>query len=111
MNKFFTGLLLLGSFSVFATDTNLAKVKQLASTYVNGKDITISVSKSNDGICGAEGPSYVATASIKKYERFLNEAGYVDLKAVPQEIATYGITAKELKKGLKTLIQAEQCLE
>ncbi len=111
MKKVFTGLFLLSSISAFAADANLANVKQLAKAYVSGKDITISVTKSIDGICGAEGPSYLATVSIKKYERFLSDAGYVDLKAVSQEIATYGITSKDLKKGVKTLMQFEQCLE
>lgn len=115
--KSFKSLMLLTAVTLtsaapsFAADMNIAKVKQLVANYVNGSAISVEVAKVNEGICGSEGSAYVAVVSMNKFEKVLNESGMLDVREVPVEIATYGITTKELKKGTTDLMQPEQCLE
>jgi hypothetical protein len=106
------GLLVLASLSAMANDaTDKAKVKAITAKYLGGEDTKVTVTKITDGLCGAEGPTFVSVVSVKKFERTLLPNDSVGLKTVWVKTRTYGITAAELKAGSKVLMASEQCLE
>lgn len=111
MKTILFALSLLVACPAFAADSNIAIVKKLAAAYIRGNDVKISVTKTDEALCGALGPTYIAVASVRNYERFLNEKGNVDLRSVWVETRTYGITASDLKAGRKVLMASDECLE
>ena len=111
MKKMIFALALIVAGPAFAADPNINIVKKLTATYIGGKDVKVSVTKIDEDLCGAEGPTYVAVASVRKFERFLNDSGNVALKSVWVKTRTYGITKSDLKAGNKAMIASEQCLE
>ena len=109
--KCFLMLAMLASSSAFASDANLLKVKNLALQYARGSDIEISVTKSDEATCGAEGPTYVAAVWVRKYVQTLDSNGIPTLKGDLAQIQTYKIPASELAAGATDLMAEGQCME
>ena len=95
-----------------APDSGLAKVKKLAASEARG-DVKIVAQKIAEGLCGAEGPSYVADLQVKHLDRRLNEqTGEVELVDRWETVKTYGIPAQELKESRHpALMDMEACME
>lgn len=111
MKKLLIFLLGLYSVSAIAMDANLDTVKKLTAQLINGKDVRIAATKVNDGLCGAAGPSYIASVSVRNFTRVLDSNGQIKLKEEWINVRKYGITAEELKKDHKQLMAEDQCLE
>ncbi len=60
------------------------------------KETSFKVTKSNEGICGGEGPSYLVDVVIK---------------GVSGSVKTYGILASELSSGATGLMASDECRE
>jgi hypothetical protein len=111
MKTFILGLLVLSSFSAFAFDENIAKVKKLVAPLITGSDINISVIKDPNGFCGSGEAAYIAKVAFRKYEKTLGADGLIEIKPTWKVFRTYGVSVSEIKNGTKALMATEACID
>ena len=90
----------------------IRKAQKLAGAQLT-KDLKIEATKTADGICGAEGPSFIVQVKVVRLTRTLDEkTGEPKLAESWEVIKTYGIPAEELFNAKKPLLMdTEACLE
>ena len=77
------------------------------------QDFKTRVTKTAEGICGADGPSYIGEIQVKRLTKSFNEkTGQVVLIDSWETVKTYGIPAGELLSSKNPqLMDSEACLE
>jgi hypothetical protein len=104
--------LLISLVSVSAMANPAGIVKKLAAEQLK-EDIKTEIKLVKEGICGADGPSYIVTVKVKKLKKSLNEkTGAVELVDSWKTIKTYGATAAEMNGPITPgLMDSEGCIE
>lgn len=107
------GLLIgLVSISAMAHLGGLSLVKKLAAEQLK-QDIKTEIRLVKEGVCGADGPSYLVDVKVKKLKKSLNaKTGDVEFVESWKTIKTYGATAAEVNGAISPgLMDSESCLE
>lgn len=90
----------------------LKLVKQMAADQVKS-DIRTSIKMVKEGICGADGPSYIVEVQLKKTVKSYDEgSGEIKLSSKWETIKAYGASSNELGRPITPgLMDSENCME
>jgi len=90
----------------------MQKAQNLA-TEAFGADMRKIVTRTEEGICGSEGPSYIIQVQVRHFDKELNQkTGAVDLIPRYETVKAYGISELELaRQTAPVLMDEEACME
>ncbi|HLD99550.1 MAG TPA: hypothetical protein VJB59_04785 [Bdellovibrionota bacterium] len=88
------------------------KLNNLAAEALSA-DLRKQITRTEEGICGAEGPSYIVDIQVRRTEKeFDQKTGELKLTSRWETVKTYGITELLLAtQGAPVLMDSENCME